>query len=134
MLYYKNNLARQFIIPVIIDNTWFRFVILRENGVIASYRGRCMNIQRSVLVLFLTTFCYCATAGSINQLPDANPGVAAKISRLSSKINTTEPDMGKEDRAGCNQSIGSLDMSKRNNSNLRENVTVIKGDAIIVCK
>ncbi|MEI6412689.1 MAG: hypothetical protein WCP34_00315 [Pseudomonadota bacterium] len=92
-----------------------------------------MNAQMLILGFLAVVACQGVVAGSLNTLLEGPPGAQAKVSRTMSKINATDPDVGKKDQVGCNQNVGNTYVPK-GGATPREQITIIKGDAINVCK
>ncbi|CAK0750650.1 hypothetical protein CCP4SC76_2140010 [Gammaproteobacteria bacterium] len=93
-----------------------------------------MNAQGLILGFSIAVICQGVVAGSLNTLPEGNPGAQAKVARNMSKMNAMDPNVGKQDQVGCNQNVGNLDLSKHSGAAPREQITVVRGDAINICK
>lgn len=89
-----------------------------------------MKAQQLFLTIFVVLCCQQVTAGKFTTLLEGNPGAQAKISHTMAKINTI--NSGKQDQVGCNQDIGNVEQG--NYARIKDNIVVVKGDVINVCK
>jgi hypothetical protein len=94
-------------------------------------------MRSSWIVGFMAAvLCQGVTAEELNTFRGAGAGPQAKIARHVAQINATDSDFStqNQDQVGCNQEVGNLVVSNNSGAAPREQITVIRGDAINVCR